>query len=334
MKKIIKKVLKRLRIFIGFLLLLIVIAGLGFRLFSKPHKPIGKLIDIGNTKLHIHATGKQSNKPTLVIENGGGVPSEHYYWLSKELKDSMRVVRYDRDGIGYSELSNSPRTPETIARELKTLLEKAGEKPPYILAGHSMGGLYIRVFAELYPELVTALIFIDATHPDQVTRLHAPSKSSFKFKTVLGLYNILAVLGDLGIVGLYDHFFGPLLAAEGLPNEINNRMSDFLINGKLISAYRNELKEYHTSLERASAVNHFKSLPIRIFTAIKMNKEVYRKNGIDPDELLNKRIHMHNEYTNLSTNATQILINGNHNTIYSKKENATIICNEILQLLK
>jgi len=70
--------------------------------------------------------------------------TEYYHWLSEGLKDSMRVIRYDRTGIGYSEASNTPRTPETIAHELHQLLEEAGESPPYIMAGHSLGGPYIR----------------------------------------------------------------------------------------------------------------------------------------------------------------------------------------------
>ena len=123
----------------------------------------------------------------------------------------------------------------------------------------------------------------------------------------------------MGILTLYESFTGPILAAEGLPDEINNRTRDFFIDGKYVSAYRNELKWYHSGLERAAAVNDFGSLPIRVFTANEANDSEWLK--------------MQKEIADLSTNGTQVSIDGNHATIFTKKENADIICAEIIQLL-
>ena len=270
--KVFFKVFKWIVKSIGFLLALIVIAGLVVRIFSpKPHKPLGKLVSIGDFKLHINATGEKSHKPTLVIEGGSGTATEYYHWLSEGLKDSMRVVRYDRAGIGYSDECITPRDPETIAHELHQLLEKAGESPPYIMAGHSLGGPYIRVFTELYPGEVEAMFLLDATHPKRVERITSiPKESSWRHKLFMGTQRVQPILADMGILMLYDLMFGPSFGREmeGIPDEMNSRSVDFLINGKYARAVVEEMAYYYSCLERAGRVTDFGELPIRVFTPV------------------------------------------------------------------
>ncbi|WP_299442871.1 alpha/beta hydrolase [uncultured Aquimarina sp.] len=334
MLKLIKRIFKRIFKFIGILIALIILAGLIFRaLGPESHKPMGKLVNINSIDLHIHSTGKKNDKPTVIIEGGASSSTEYFHWLSEGLKDSLRVVRYDRAGNGYSELSDSPRSAETIAKELHELLDKSGESPPYILVGHSIGGPYIRVFSELYPDEVEALVFIDSTHPEQVERLNAAPKSSFRFKTTLFLLNTSAVFADLGVLGLFESLTDPLLAGEGLPDEINERTKDFLLNGKRTRAYKKEIESYHSVLKRANEAKEFGTLPIRVFTAIEINKEAYKESGIDPEIFINEVVSAQKEFTNLSSDGKQFLIDANHQTIFTKKENADIINREIIQLL-
>lgn len=339
--KIFLKVLKWIGLSIGALLLLIILAGLAFRLFGPaPHPPLGELVDVGGFKLHINPSGEKSSQPTLIIEGGAGSASEYYHWLSEGLKDSMRVVRYDRAGIGYSDASDTPRDPETIARELHTLLEKAGESPPYILAGHSLGGPYIRVFAQLYPDEVVALALLDCTHPEQVERFDLPLASSMKFKLMIGMLSTQALLGDMGIMMLYDQLMGPIYSREreGLPDEINSRTLDYLMDGKYLRGYKKEMERYHATLKRAGEANDFGAVPIRVFTAAmeidQAAYEAYLARGIDLRQNRLKKIKMQKEFAALSTNGKQILVDGNHGSIFTKKENADIICKEIIQVLK
>lgn len=320
--------------------MLIILAGLAFRLFGPtPHPPMGELIDIGDFRLHINSSGEKSNQPTLVIEGGAGSASEYYHWLSEGLKDSMRVVRYDRAGIGYSDASNTPRDPETIARELHTLLEKAGESPPYILAGHSLGGSYIRVFTQLYPDEVVAMALLDATHPERVERFNLPLASSWTFKLMIWSSSLQAVLGDMGIMTLYDKLMGPVYSREreGLPDGINRRTIDYVVDGKYLRGYKKELARYHSTLKRAGETRDFGSVPIRVFTAATeidpKAYETYLAKGIDLKKRRIEAMNMQKEFTDLSTNGKQILIDGNHSSIFTKKENADIICKEIIQLL-
>jgi len=340
--KVLKKVLKWVGASIGSLLLLIILAGLTLRLFTPAPQPLGQLVDIGGFRLHINTAGKKSSSPTLIIEGGSGMATEYYHWLNEGLKDSMRVVRYDRAGIGYSDASNTPRDPETIAQELHALLEKAGESPPYILAGHSLGGPYIRVFTELYPDEVEAMFLLDATHPDRAKKIPSiPQESSLKFKSMLWLYDFQAVLGDFGVMLLQDKLMGPMVPRkmEGLPEEINDRTIDFLKGGKYIRTIGEEMEHYYSALNRAGETNDFDDLPIRVFYAEAKDvpEEVYQKylkRGMDirKNRIIGKKLQ--EGLSNLSTETKVIPIKGNHSTIFTIKENADIICKEIMVVLK
>ncbi|MGB3467691.1 MAG: hypothetical protein WBA74_20565, partial [Cyclobacteriaceae bacterium] len=192
---------------------------------------------------------------------------------------------------------------------------------------------YIRVFTQLYPDEVVALVLIDSTHPEQVEKLNAAPASSFRFKSAVWAMNVGVFFADMGVLGLLESLTQPLFAGEGLPDEINERTKDNLLDGKALRTYSAEVGHYHASLNRAKSANQFGSIPIRVFTAIEIDKAYYRERGIDPEGIVNKTVEVQNEFTNLSTDGKQILIDGSHQTIFTRKENADIICSEILQLL-
>lgn len=329
--KRLKKVLKWISLSIGGLLLLIIVAGLGLRLFTAKPQPPGKLVDIGGFKLHVNSTGKRNSKPTLVVEAGAGGHSEYYYWIAQGLSDSIRVVRYDRAGIGYSELSDTPRDPETVAHELHDLLERTGESPPYILAGHSHGGHYIRVFKKLYPNEVAALVFLDSGHPDERERLPWPPSTGW----LTSAYYAGAVLGDLGILNLYFRMAKrPPLWAPGLPESVIKRYPDYTYSGKYLWGYLKE-QEWHKPMEEMSKKIMLKdTLPIRVFAGTHLNKKVLRKMGMNPEKMLTNRRKMQEEMASFSKNGKVFFMDGGHFTIFTLKENADIICKEILKLIE
>src|SRR5690606_18223869 len=144
--KLILKTFKWIGIILAGLIILLLLSGLAFRLFSSKPVPPGKLVDIDGTKLHIRTAGENNDLPTLILECGEGGDTDMFHWVVEGLKKNMRIVRYDREGKWFSESTKDSITPEFYARQLHKLLEKNGEKPPYILAGHSMGGPYNRIF--------------------------------------------------------------------------------------------------------------------------------------------------------------------------------------------
>jgi pimeloyl-ACP methyl ester carboxylesterase len=112
--------------------------------------------------------------PTVVFEAGFGAGLTSWSTVQSNIAKFARTVSYDRAGIGQSEAGPRPRTAKQIALELHTALQNAGMGPPYVLVGHSFGGLYVRVFADMYPKEVTGMVLIDPSQEafDDWTRTH------------------------------------------------------------------------------------------------------------------------------------------------------------------
>lgn len=124
-----------------------------------------ELIDVGGRKMEIIRAGH--GDPTVVMELAGPGPRLWAEILPKIAKITSTVSYYHL-GTGRSDPAPNDRSAQQIAAELRALLKKAGVKPPYILVGHSMGGLYARVFAIIYPEDVAGLVLVDPSHERQV----------------------------------------------------------------------------------------------------------------------------------------------------------------------
>jgi pimeloyl-ACP methyl ester carboxylesterase len=133
---------------------------LGTRRDRRLHPPPGRLVDVGSHRLHLVESG-EGDRPTIVFE--AGLMSTCLSWreLQAELSAKFRVVSYDRAGMGWSEMGPMPRTADRITEELHELLLRARIAPPYVLVGHSFGGLTMQVFASRYPHQVAGVVLVD-----------------------------------------------------------------------------------------------------------------------------------------------------------------------------
>ena len=104
----------------------------------------GHLVQAGSIRMNIDCSGQGS--PTVILESGSGGPSVDWLMVQPEVAKFARVCSYDRAGYGWSDSAPEPRSSLQIAHEIKHLLQAAGEKGPYILVSHSMGGYVIRVY--------------------------------------------------------------------------------------------------------------------------------------------------------------------------------------------
>lgn len=130
----------------------------------------GRLVDLGEYRLHLDCRGQA--RPAVVIDAGGGAWSIFFRHIQRALVESgVRVCTYDRAGLGWSDPAIGPRTSRDMATDLHELLETAGELPPYVLVGHSLGGLNVRFFTARYPEDVAGLVLAEAAHENQWERL-------------------------------------------------------------------------------------------------------------------------------------------------------------------
>jgi len=118
-----------------------------------------EIVSIGTHSLHIRCLGQGS--PTVVIDTGMGDTLEHWDDFQSQVAQFTPVCTYDRAGYGSSEPGPMPRDSQRLADELQQLLENAGVEGPYVLVGHSLGGLTLQVFADRYPDLVAGLILLD-----------------------------------------------------------------------------------------------------------------------------------------------------------------------------
>ena len=121
----------------------------------------GQLIDVGGHRLHLQCTG--SGSPTVVLQPGGGDMSSVMGWIAPAVAAHTRVCVYDSAGRGWSDTSDATQDGAQMMTDLHTLLHRGGVPGPYVLAGHSFGGLYVRIFAAQYPDEVAGMVLIDST---------------------------------------------------------------------------------------------------------------------------------------------------------------------------
>ena len=183
---------------IGTFGLLVLMCGLGAayqavgqRLDAKNYPAPGRLVDVGGYRLHLHNSGVGAIPVVLDAGAGGGVLD--WYKVQPELAKFTQVVSYDRAGAGWSEAGPKPRSSAQIVQELHTLLSRAGIQAPFVLVGHSLGGLNMQLYATQYPDEVAGLVLVDSSHADMAAReefdVGAMSKPA-----------LVRVVGSLGLI--------------------------------------------------------------------------------------------------------------------------------------
>ncbi|CAM4295711.1 alpha/beta fold hydrolase [Paenibacillus tarimensis] len=108
------------------------------------------------------------NSPAIILINGGSGPIEGWYRVFHELADEFTIMAYNRLGVGGSSKPTHPQDGTAIVTSLKQLLDDVGVSPPYILVGHSLGGLYANFFARQFPEQVTGVVLLESSHPQDL----------------------------------------------------------------------------------------------------------------------------------------------------------------------
>ena len=114
-----------------------------------------------------HATSQD----VVVFENGSRATLENWGAVPGRLAQQASVFAYNRPGYGHSEVAATPRDGRTVVEELRAALRVKGLPPPYVLVGHSRGGLYMQLFARAYPHEVKALVLVDALYPRMVKKV-------------------------------------------------------------------------------------------------------------------------------------------------------------------
>src|SRR5215211_3860851 len=135
---------------------------------QRTYSPPGEMVDVNGQLMHINCMGEGG--PTVILEAANFAMSAHWVRVQQQLAQTTRVCAYDRAGMGWSERGPEPRDARQISSELHTLLKGADPEGPYVLVGHSYGGLYARMYAARYSKQVAGVVLVDSSHPEQFTR--------------------------------------------------------------------------------------------------------------------------------------------------------------------
>ena len=177
------------------------------RAYPRP----GQLIDVGGHSLHLNCTG--SGSPTVVLQPGGGEMSSNMGWIAPAVARGTRVCVYDRAGRGWSEPADAPQDAAQIATDLHTLLQRANVPGPYVLAGHSFGGLYVLTYAAHYPDEVAGMVLVDSTNRASAARATTASPYDGGSYNALGRFSaLISSTARLGLARLYGQ-----IASSSLP---------------------------------------------------------------------------------------------------------------------
>ncbi|MAU12928.1 MAG: hypothetical protein CL607_24115 [Anaerolineaceae bacterium] len=170
------------------------------------------LVTVDGVEMHIRCEG--TGNPTVVFESGAGTPYLNWREIQEAISQDVRTCVYDRQNIGWSAYTGE--TPNAVARTLHTLLENAGESAPYVLVGHSLGGVYVRQYAATYPDDVVGMVLIDSSHEQQQVRL-PQAYTTWAAGAQQPTLDICRLLAPTGILRILNMGAQSTQFAEGTP---------------------------------------------------------------------------------------------------------------------
>lgn len=240
---------------------LLLLAGVAFQAYVEHDErrrfpAPGQLVDIGAGRfIHLRQWGEANAGPTIILDGSAAMPSSIWAWIGPGLAErGYRVVAYDRPGMGWSHGPPQPRDARHAADALTAALEKAAVAPPYVVVGHSYGGLSARVFTGIHRDDVLALVLLDTTDPD------AGHESGVAFAT---WFRIQAWLGHSGLF----HLSPPPNSFTSLPPDDAAAAHAVTRWTTHLDTTAEELEAWDASTAQARAVANIGDLPVLVVAA-------------------------------------------------------------------
>jgi pimeloyl-ACP methyl ester carboxylesterase len=281
---------------------------------AKAYPMPGQLIDVGGHRLHLSCTG--AGTPTVVLEPGAGEMSSNLGWIAPAVARDTRVCVYDRAGRGWSEPASTAQDGAQIATDLHTLLQRGHVPGPYVLAGHSFGGLYVLTFAARYPDEVAGMVLVDSTAPASAANAGAASPGHGGSGDAVRRASALSsTAARLGLARLYAQF-----AWGSLPPRSREEVRASDATASMLGSTIDEYAQAAASTEEAAALGDFADKPLIVLTA-----------GSGHDAAWSTA---QNRLARLSTNSMHRVIDGaTHEDLIGNQEHAAATTQAILDVV-
>ena len=284
---------------------------------KQTYPPPGQMVTVDGRRLHLRVTGEVTEYPTVILEAGMASFSSNWYWVQTELSAMTRVVSYDRAGLGWSDPAPEVFDAYQSARDLHTVLANADIAAPYVVAGHSYGGLVVRAFTDLYPDEVVGMVLVDGSHPDQWAHMPASRNGRLNATTT----KITSLLARFGVVRLFDLSAS---VAEGLPEQPAAEMRAVLNQPQswVTGAATLALWPERTTL----LINQAHSLGDLPLAILGVTEQPFYSDVLTS---------LQAELPSLSTNSIRTIVEGaTHENLVAKRENALVVVTAVCQVLE
>jgi pimeloyl-ACP methyl ester carboxylesterase len=236
------------------------------RLAAKYPAP-GKLVDAGGYRLHINCQGQGS--PTVVMEAGNGDFSLSWGRVQGEVAKFTRVCTYDRAGLGWSERSLQSRTAHNLVEGLHTLLARSGE-PPYVLVGHSLGGMLMRLYTHEHPDQVVGMVLVDSSHEEQLLRnpeaiMRLQRRAD---KLMNGMLRLMQLVIATGVLALAPKLFPRQMLSMVAEEDRDAFLGVVSADTKCLEAMREEIATAadHFAAVRAAQITTLGDIPLIVLS--------------------------------------------------------------------
>lgn len=231
---------------------------------ARAYPPPGRMVDVGGHRLHLVCVG--SGSPTVIIEAGLGDWSTAWSLVQPEVAKTTRTCTYDRAGSGWSDPGPQPRIASAFADDLHALLERADVPGPYVLVGHSMGGLTMQLFARDYASEVAGLVLVESMNSGAPPRPASEVGTPATLPPAIGF--LVRGVGHLGIARVLTVLGDPLASA---PAELGpEAAAASAARGVLpshLEAFADEFMGITEGLALAAQVRSLGDLPVTVVTA-------------------------------------------------------------------
>ncbi|ETT48751.1 MULTISPECIES: alpha/beta hydrolase [unclassified Paenibacillus] len=293
----------------------------------------GKLTSVGNHKLYHSIMGEDKGLPPVVLEHGCGSSALFWSLVAPEVAKVTQVIVYDRAGYGWSEPGPFPRTNEQCVTELYELLQQSGTKGPYLMVGHSYGGLNVRLFAGRYPGLVAGVVLVDSMHEDEVTARFPEEHVKGQLMAVrfYRAMNLLSRTGLLKVLSALRSFPGFSAAIKPFSKQTQALLWRLSFQKKTIAAMHSEFANVQPGYEQVRELKQT-DIPLTVIKSEIVN-DFYPGTSEDTKRTIREKLwEVANELKHTSTNSQLVEARGSGHNIHIEKPQ--VIIDAIVQMLR